>query len=269
MIKDTLSMFWWYSKTSLNSRLQYKFDAILTTIALFLGQATSIVVVYFTLLKFDNINGWNINEMVFLFSLLFLTYGIFVIFFAGLRDFKYRIIDGAFDRMIIRPRGVLFQLMSINSDWLAACGHGSLGVILFIVSAHNLGIEWNIQTVLYYILAVIGGVLVQAAIFLFICSLKFFFGETDNLRWLLYGNMKKFAGYPISIFSKGIQMILIYVVPFSFVNYFPAQFFLRKEDMQGFPEVYMYIAPLVGIFLYLISYFFWRFSIKFYKSTGN
>ncbi|MFM9587611.1 ABC-2 family transporter protein, partial [Streptomyces caniscabiei] len=67
---------------------------------------------------------------------------------------------------------------------------------------------------------------------------------------------------------KAIQYIMIYVVPFAFVNYFPAQFLLRKEDM-SYPAVYMYAAPLVGIAMFLAAYGFWRVSVRFYKSTGN
>lgn len=269
MVKDVLNMFWFYSKTSFKSRLQFKADAIMSAIGLFVREAANIVVIYFTLLKFDQINGWNINEMMFLFSLLFITYALLVIFFAGLRDFTYRIEDGAFDRMITRPRGVLFQLMSVNSDWIAAIGHGSLGILLFILTASKVGIIWDVKTIVYYIFAIIGGVLIQGAIFLFTASLNFFFVKVDSIRAIFYWNMKKFAGYPISIYNKVIQGILIYVVPFAFVNYFPCQYLLRKDDMSQYPEFYMYISPLVGVGLYLLSYVFWRFSIRFYKSTGN
>lgn len=269
MVKDVLDMFWYYSKTSFRSRLQYKSDAILSAAGLFCRQSGDIIVVYFTLLKFNQINGWNINEMMFLYSLLFITYALLVIFFAGLRDFTYRIEDGAFDRMITRPRGVLFQLMSVNSDWIAAIGYGSLGILLFILSANNVEIIWNAKTIIYYIFTIIGGVLIQGAIFLFFASLNFFFVKVDNLKSVFYWNMKKFAGYPISIFSKGIQYMLIYVIPFAFVNYFPCQYLLRKEDMAQYPEIYMYITPLVGVVLYLMAYGFWKFSFRFYKSTGN
>lgn len=269
MIKDTLNMFWYYSKTSLNSRLQYKADAILTTIALFFTQTTEVIAIYFTLQKFNSVNGWNINELMFLFSILFLTYGIFIIFFAGLRDFRYRIIDGAFDRMIIRPRGILFQLISVNSDWLAATGYGGLGLVLLIISAIKVDMIWNVQNIAYYILIIINGVLMQAAMYLFFASLRFFFVEVDNLIGLTFHNMRNFAKYPISIFNKGIQLILIYIVPFAFLNYFPAQYLLRKEDMAQYPEIYMYIAPFIGIIMYLLAYLFWRFSLRYYKSTGN
>lgn len=81
--------------------------------------------------------------------------------------------------------------------------------------------------------------------------------------------MRKFAGYPISIFNKLIQSVMIYVVPFAFVNYFPAQYLLRKDDMANYPQIYIYIAPLVGVVVYLAAYVFWRISVRHYKSTGN
>ena len=93
--------------------------------------------------------------------------------------------------------------------------------------------------------------------------------ETGSLKEIFYWNMRKFAIYPLSIYNKFIQAILIFVVPFAFVNYFPAQFFLRKADMAAYPEWLMYISPVVGIALYLFAYSFWRFSLRFYKSTGN
>lgn len=269
MENDFLSMFLYYAKVTVKSWFQYKVDAVLRSLAVFLREATGIIVIYLTLLKFNNINGWNINEMLFLFSLLFITYGILIIFFTGLRDFGQMIQNGSFDRLMLRPRGLLFQVISSNSDWFAAIGHGFLGITLFILAAGRVNIVWNVKTVIYYILAVIGGVLIQGAIFLLFASINFYLIKTDNLKQLLYWNMRRFAGYPISIFHKVIQWLIIYVVPFAFVNYFPAQFLLRKKDMANYPSVYMYIAPFIGVVLYLLSYIFWRYSLKYYKSTGN
>ena len=171
--------------------------------------------------------------------------------------------------MIIRPRGVLFQLISVNSDWLAAFGYGGLGLMLLIITANNVNMVWNIQNILYYVLVIINGVLIQGAMYLFFSSLRFFFVEVDNLIGLTFYNMRDFAKYPISIFNKGIQFILMYIVPFAFLNYFPCEYLLRKADMAQYPEVYMYIAPFVGVVMYVLAYLFWRFSLKYYKSTGN
>lgn len=266
---DTLYVAGVYTKTIMKSWFQYKVDAVLRSLAVFLREATGIIVIYFTLLKFDTLNGWNLWEMLFLFSFLFFTYGILIIFGTGLRDFGYTVRDGSFDRFILRPRGLLFQIIFVNADWFAAIGHGGLGLTLFLIAAGKVGIVWNLITVVYYVLAIIGGVLIQGAMFLFLATLNIYLLETNSLKELFYFNARKFAGYPISIFHKAIQIGMIYVVPFAFVNYFPAQFLLRKEDMALFPEIYMYLTPVVGLVMYLAAYGFWRYSIKYYKSSGN
>lgn len=256
-------------KMSFHCRMQYKLDSIVATLAVFLRESTGIIVIYLTLMKFDSLNNWNINEMLFLYSILFLTYSAVVVLFADLRDFSRMIREGRFDRLMLTPRGLLIQLVSNNADIIAALGHGSLGLVLFVASANRVGITWNFTTTLYYISAIIGGILIQGGMFVFFSSLSFYFVETNSLRDIFYWQMRRFAGYPISIFGKFFQSIMIYVVPFAFVNYFPAQYLLRKSDLAQYPEFYIYIAPLVGVVLYAAAYAFWRISVKNYKSTGN
>lgn len=266
---DEVRIAWQSLKMSIRGRLQYRIDSLVATLAVFIREAANIVVIYLALLKFDKINGWNIDEMLFLFSILFLTYAIVVALFADLRDFSSMIREGRFDRLMVRPRGLLFQLILNNADVLATAGHGTLGVLLFLISAGRVGIVWDGQTIIYYISAIIGGVLIQGGIFIFFSAISFYFVETNSIREIFYWNMRKFAGYPISIYSKLIQMIMIYVVPFAFVNYFPAQYLLRKEDMALYPEYFMYMAPFVGVVIYLLAYGFWRVSVRRYTSTGN
>lgn len=269
MQNDTLNVIFMYTKTIMKAWFQYRVDAVLRSLTVFLREATGIIVIYFTLLKFDSLNGWNLYEMLFLFSLLFLTYGIMIIFFTGLRDFGWTVRNGGFDRFILRPRGLLFQIIFANADWFAAIGHGGLGIVLFLISAQKVGITWDVWKVTYYLLAILGGVLIQGAIFLFLATLNIYLLETDSLKELFYWNMRKFAGYPVSLFQKPIQILMIYIVPFAFVNYFPSQYLLRKEDMQQYPEIFLYLTPVIGIVMYIAAYFFWRYSIRFYKSSGN
>ena len=82
-MSDVFKLMGVYAKTTAKSWFQYRVDAVLKSLAVFLREATGIIVIWFTLLKFDQLNGWDIYEMLFLFSLLFLTYGIMIIFFTG------------------------------------------------------------------------------------------------------------------------------------------------------------------------------------------
>lgn len=129
---------------------------------------------YFSLLKFDTINNWNINELMFLFSLIFITYGIFIVFFMALRDFSDWIKHSDIDRVMVRPRGILTQLVLCGADWLAALGHGTLGITLFILSVNNVGVEWNAATILYYVISIASGVLIQGAVFLFFLAISIY-----------------------------------------------------------------------------------------------
>lgn len=268
-MRDTIHLMTVYTKTTAKAWFQYRVDALLKSLAVFLRESTSIIVIYFTLLKFDTLSGWNIYEMLFLCSLIFMTYGIMIIFFTGLRDFGKTVRDGSFDRFLLRPRGLLFQILFANADWFASLGQGGLGVALFIISAGKVGVQWNASNICYYIITVAGGVLIQGAVFLILAALNIYLLQTDSFKELLYWNMRKFAGYPISIFNKFIQTIMIYVMPFAFVNYFPAQYLLRKDDIHQYPEIYMYLSPIVGVVMYILAYVFWRYSIRFYKSSGN
>lgn len=265
---EILSLFFAYAKIGLKTRWQYKLDTIVTSLAVFVREAAGLVAMYLALLQFDNINGWHIDELLFLFSLIFITYAIFIVFFMALRDFSDWIKHGDFDRVMLRPRGLLTQLLLCGSDWMAAFGHGSLGIVLFLLSAGRVGIVWNGTMVLYYLVMILSGVLIQGALFLIFSSIAIYVVETQSIKGL-YWNMRSFAIYPISIYNKVIQTILIFVVPFAFVNYFPAQFFLRKPDMAAYPTWFMYLSPVVGVGLWLIAYAFWRFSLRYYKSTGN
>ncbi|MBD5468454.1 MAG: ABC transporter permease [Lachnospiraceae bacterium] len=256
-------------KMSIHTRMQYRVDSLVATLAVFIRESANIIAIYLALLKFDRINDWNVNEMLFLYSILFLTYAFVVSLFADLRRFSDTIREGRFDRLLVRPRSLLLQLILNNADLIASAGHGTLGILLFVISAGRVGIHWDFVTILYYIGAIIGGILIQGGMFIIFSSLCFYFVETNSIRDIFYWNMRKFAGYPISIYHKLIQGILIYVVPFAFVNYFPAQYLLRKEDMADYPVIYIYIAPFVGIVVYAAAYLFWRVSVKRYYSTGN
>lgn len=126
-MEDIVSLFFAYAKLGIKTRFKYKLDSVVSSFAVFFREAAGIIEMYFSLLKFDTINNWNINELIFLFSLIFITYGIFIVFFMALRDFS----EWIKDRVMVRPRGILTQLVLRGADWLAALGHGTLGITLF------------------------------------------------------------------------------------------------------------------------------------------
>lgn len=264
-----IKLFFKYSKLLVKSAFQYKFNAFLLSFAVFFREAGGIIVVYFTLSRVTSLNGWNLYKLLFLFSFLFLSYSLLILFFTGFRDFESLIRNGTFDSYLTRPLGTFFQIISSKADYFAAIGHGTLGILLFLWSSNKVGVTWNASSIIYVVLIIVGGVIIQASVFIIFSSSSFWTVKTTNLMNFAFYSTRKFAGYPISIYPSFIQKFLIYIVPFAFVNYFPTQFFLRKTDIVLYPSIFMYLTPLVGLVLLIIASFIWKYSLKRYSSTGS
>ncbi len=268
-IKESFKMFFKFSSLNLKSMLEYKFDRFLISFAIFIREMVSIIVMLLIFTRFVRIRGWEMNEMFFLYSFLFLSYSLFIFFFTGIRDFDNMVYSGELDRFLIRPVGLMFQVIASRVDYCATVGHGAVGIILFLKTYNTVGIQWDLKNVSYYIAALVGGAIIQAALFMISSCLSFWTIRTINLRNLIFFNSRRFAGYPISFYPGIIQKMLIFVIPFAFVSYFPAQYFLRKPDISMFWNGYMYLTPVVGIAMFAVVYSFWRFGLKHYSSAGN
>jgi len=266
---ESLNVFYQYSKLSLKVMLEFKLDRSMITLAIFCREMIAVVVMLLILARFLHIRGWDMNQLFFLYSFLFISYSLFVFIFAGVRDFDQLVHSGEFDRYLIRPRGLLFQVVASKIDLPATLGHGVVGVILFMNTAFSVGITWNMQNILFYISVVVGGAVIQASIFMLTACMSFWAIRIENIRNLIFFNARRIAGYPISFYPAFIQKMLIFIVPFSFVNYFPAQFFIRKEDMNLFWDGFMYMTPVVGVVMFVVVSLFWRFGVRSYSSSGN
>ncbi len=266
---ELLNILFMFFKMNLKSMLEYKFDRFFIALAIFVREMVSIVIMFLILTRFVTIGGWTMHEMFFLYSFLFLSYSIFVFFFTGIRDFDDMVYQGTLDRYLIRPLGLIFQVVAARIDFPATVGHGTVGVILFLFSYNTVGIVWDFKSITYYVSALIGGAIIQAALFMISSCFSFWTIRTVNLRNLIFFNCRRFAGYPISFYPGFVQKLLIFVVPFAFVSYFPAQYFVRKPDLDMFWGGFLYLTPLVGIIMFALVYMFWRMGLKRYSSAGN
>ncbi|ODM27033.1 ABC transporter permease [Clostridium sp. Bc-iso-3] len=266
---DTIRLFARFTKLNLKITLEYKLDRTLTFFAIFCRESVNVLVIYFILKKFISIKGWEMNEMLFLYSFLFLSYSLFVAFFTGIREFDSVIYSGEFDRLLIRPVGLLTQIICARMDHCAFLGHGAVGLILFIKTSASVGIQWTPTNILYYIVTLVGAAIIQASLFMLSSCFNFWAIRTTNLRNMIFFNSRRFAGYPISFYPALIQNLLIYVTPFAFVSYFPAQYFLRKPELSLFWDGFLYMTPIVGVAMFALVYMLWKNGLKHYSSSGT
>ena len=73
---------------------------------------------------------------------------------------------------------------------------------------------------------------------------------------------------PISIYPKVIQFVLTFVVPYAFVNFYPAYRFFGKTEGAAFPIRLPMITLILGAAMASVSYLIWRRGLRRYESIG-
>jgi ABC-2 type transport system permease protein len=112
--------------------------------------------------------------------------------------------------------------------------------------------------------------LIDFGINLAIATSSFWFIRNDTLRWVIMSLEQEFSRYPISIYQRGVRVILAFVLPFAFMNYFPATFLLHKhEDGLHLNPIVGLFTPVVGACVLAAAYAFWRIGLNRYQGTGS
>jgi ABC-2 type transport system permease protein len=73
----------------------------------------------------------------------------------------------------------------------------------------------------------------------------------------------------MSIYAEWLRRVFTFVIPASFLNYYPALYFLDKPDPFGLPTFASFFAPLAGGAVFVAALLFWRFGVRHYHSTGS
>ena len=78
-------------------------------------------------------------------------------------------------------------------------------------------------------------------------------------------NVIRFSRYPLTIFSTPIRLLLTFILPFAWVAFYPATWFLGTSEFRQ----YALFTPLVGIVIVGLAYTIWRRGVRRYASTGS
>ncbi len=252
-----------FLKMILMSRMVYKWDTFLISFSVLARESVTVITLFLILARFHDIRGWDMPDLLFMYSFVFLTYSLCVLVFTGVRDFEGAVHLGEFDSYLTKPISPLFHVIARKSDIMATLGHGGLGILLFVYSFDRVGFAWSPRMVLIVLWLLLSGVLIQGALLLVCAALTFWTTKSSEIQSILFYQTRGFIAYPISIYPKVIQAILTFVVPLAFVNYYPSKYLINQEQM------WLYLSPLVGIVFFGFAYSLWRRGLLQYKSTGH
>ena len=258
-----MSLYFKYFKIHLKSELQYKLSFIMS----FISQFFVFFSYYFTILclfdKFSNIKGFTLYEVLLTFGIIQFGFSFCETFFRGIDQFDDLIIRGEFDRLLLRPRNILFQIFC-NEISFTKLSRLLQSIVVLIIAIINIDVIWDIEKIITLICMLISSVVIFLSIFILTASYCFFTVKGLEVRNVLTYGCREMSQYPIGIFKKGFIAFFTVVIPFGFVNYYPLLFILEKEANKIF-----IISPLITIFYLIPSVIIFYKGMKRYSSVGS
>jgi ABC-2 type transport system permease protein len=257
-----------YWRINLLSMLEYRANFIMWAGFTVIYHATAIAALWVTLRNFPSINGWDFRETAFMYGLWMLGHSLHNAFLFTVGSVPEFVREGRFDRFLVRPLDPLFQALTVPQQIMP--DELILAIVYFCVATAFAGVHVDWVLILYVPLVAIGGALIDFGINLAIATASFWFTRVDSLRWVFMSLEQEFSRYPISIYQRGVRLVLAFVLPFAFMNYFPATYLLHKsEDGLNLNPAIGLFTPLVGLVVFLGAYAFWRVGINRYQGTGS
>lgn len=243
--------------------LEYKTSFLLELFS----QVFIVLSYYFIILalfsKFDNLKGFSLYEVLLTFGVIQFGYSINEMFARGIDQFDDLIVDGSFDRLLLRPQPIILQVLCSKIAW-ARISRAIQALVILIISLVNLDITWNFSRIFTLFLMLVSSIVIFFSIFLTMASYCFLTVKALEVRSLFTDGGKHMAQYPISIYRKSFVLIFTFIIPYAFVNYYPLMYFLGKSD-----NILYAISPII-VFLYLIPAFLtFKIGMKKYTSTGS
>ena len=250
-------------KLHLKSLLEYRASFIfglLSQVFVFFGYYFIILALFN---KFDNIKGFTLYEVLLTFAIIQFGFSINEIFARGIDTFDELIIDGSFDRLLIRPQPIILQVLCTKIAWIRI-SRTIQAIIVLIIALVNLNIDWSIGKIIVLLLMLLSSVAIFFGIFLLMASYCFMTTKGLEIRNVFTDGGKHMAQYPIGIFRKGFIFIFTYIIPYAFVNYYPLLYFLGKSNN----KLYMF-SPIIVLIYLIIPFYAFKKGIKKYASTGS
>lgn len=263
-----MGIYWAFLKIHLKSMVEYRGAFISHSIAKIIGWGADFLMLFVMISQVNQLNGWGAYEMLLLFGLQLWDYSMAGFFFYNVKEnFSQYIQYGDFDQVLTKPVNPLFFLVcrEFNTGYFSNLVVGGVAIAISIV---KLNIQITLGNCFNFLIAMLGGTLIYCGIMMVQIFPSFWTIRSDAMgetEWVF----RTITRYPLSIFHKFLQYLFVFIIPYAFVNFFPAQILVSGNDFLGLSSYVKYLSLPVGIGFFLIMYVIWKIALKHYSSSGS
>lgn len=265
---ETLSLYGRLITAQLRGQMQYRVSFGLAAVGSFLSCVTEFGAVLILFNRTPLIVGWSVFEVALLYGISGLCFAVAELFAAALDNFQVHIVMGTFDRVLVRPRGALLQVMSEDFA-LRRIGRIAQAGLVLVIATRLLPIDWTPDKLGVLALAMLCGTVIYFAIFVLGATFCFWTVQAKEATHVVTYGGDALASWPLDIYRGSVRRFFTFVVPLAFVNYEPALYLLGKTDPLGLPDAARLLSPLAALLIALLARYGWHLGIRHYQSTGS
>lgn len=243
--------------------MAFKISFIMTVISQFLDSFNVFLGVFFMFQRFSSVRGFDYAEVLFCFGITLLSITLAECFFRGFDTFSSMLAHGEFDRILVRPQSILFQVIASKVEF-ACIGRLFQAIVMFFYGIMYLDIIWTWDKIFLMILMIMAGVIVFASLYILYAGLCFFTLEGLEVLNIVSDGAREFGRYPIAVYGKGVLKFCTYLVPFALFQYYPFLYLLGRDASPA-----TFCNPLLAALFFLPCYTIFRLGVSHYQSIGS
>lgn len=244
--------------------MQSKVDFLVGLGGFLISQAAGLAFLYLVFKQIPSMKEWTLEQMLFIYGFAQIPRGIDHLLTDNLWMVGWQmVIKGTFDKYMLRPMNIFFQIVCEKVQF-DAVGELLVG-IFFVGRAVVYGVvQVTLLKALLFIVSIVAGSIIYTSVKLVLASIAFWVKDSAPIMTTAY-DMADFAKYPIEIYAKPIQIVLMTILPFAFVAYIPATFFLINANIWKTIAAECFIAVVFWMFAYGL----FKKGLAAYESAGN
>lgn len=260
-----MKLYWSYLKILVQSQLQYRSSFVI----LLLGQTILPLFVFagITLMfqRFGSLGGWTAAEVCVGYGVTHMAYGLAQCFARGFDVFSQMIRQGEFDRVLVRPRGTVLQVLGSRLD-LTRIGRLAQGAVVLAWALGSLNLTWDPLKAFVLASMVLSGALLFAGLYQLGAVLCFKTIQGLEVVNIFTDGGREASQYPLSIYPRSLGRLLTFVIPFGCFNFVPLLWLLGKPGASVLAAV---AAPWLGMLFLVPCAWAWRWGVRHYLSAGS
>lgn len=258
-----MRIYWNLLLLQLKTQMQYRTSFFLALFGQFLASFSMVFGLYFVLAKVDAMDEFTYGQVLICFAVIMMSFSIGEFFGGGFAVLSSLIGSGELDRVLIRPRNLLLQIMFPHIDF-TRLGLFIQSLVVMIYAIPRSDIVWTWERKITLCLMVICGGIIFFGLFLIQACFSFFTIQSVEFMNLFTYGARTFGRYPYSVYGTVILKILTFVVPLALFQYYPLLYLTGREESW----LYMFL-PVVALVFLVPCYGLFRFGLNHYQSTGS